>query len=187
VLLFSGTLIHALYYAPDSTATDSAIAVPSVANVATAVLAGTSYPARLGIPSLNVNAAIQYVGVNTKGNMANPTNFTDVGWYKYGTVPGYTGSAVIDGHVDNGLALAGVFKHLSDLKVGDDISILTKSGETIHFVATDLTWYGYKSVPTDLLFNERDDRYLKLITCNGKWVKGDQTYDQRLVVTAVRI
>ena len=147
----------------------------------------SDYPVRLSIPSLKIDAAVQYLGVNSKGNLGVPNNFTDVGWYAAGTIPGDVGSAVMDGHVDNGLALAGVFKHLSSIAVGDDISVALHDGRTIHFAVTSIRSFGYKDAPVDMIFNERDGRLLKLITCGGTWVPGDRTYDERIVVTAALV
>ena len=113
-----------------------------------------------------------------------PNNFTDVGWYKLGVIPGQPGSAVIDGHVDNGLDLAGVFKHLSDIKVGDDIYVVNRAGVQTHFVVSEIDSYDYQNVPTDLIFNQSGPAQLHLITCQGDWVSGGDTYDHRLVVTA---
>jgi sortase A len=141
-------------------------------------------PARLQIPSLGVNAAVQQTGLTKSGAMGVPTNFTDVAWYKYGPVPGQLGSAVIDGHVDNGLSLPGVFKHLGDIQKGADMYVVTKKGETLHFVVTDIESYPYKSVPTSMIFTRADKARLNLITCEGHWVQGEKTYDQRLVIFA---
>ncbi len=141
-------------------------------------------PVRLRIPSLRIDAAVQQVGVGKSGNMAVPSNYTDVAWYKYGTTPGFVGSAVIDGHVDNGLALAGVFKHLNEIKPGDDIFIETKGGSLLHFVVEEQTTYDYKSVPLEEVFNRADKARLNLVTCDGAWVAGEKTYDRRLVVYA---
>lgn len=118
--------------------------------------------------------------------MAVPTNFTDVGWYRYGTVPGRDGSAVMAGHVDNALGLAGVFKRLDTIRSGDDVFVDTENGRRIHFVVTDVTAYPYDQVPTDKLFNQGGESYLKMITCAGSWIQKNRSYNQRLVVTAVR-
>jgi LPXTG-site transpeptidase (sortase) family protein len=175
-LVFCTTLVHALWYAPE---VDSfAPATPAVRHAVSAA----DQPARLVIPSLKIDANIQYVGVNGRGEMGVPNNFTDVAWYKYGTVPGELGSAVIDGHVDNGLGLDGVFKHLGDIQKGDDVYLVRKSGEKLHYKVTDVAIYPYKSVPTDLVFSQNDAARLNLITCDGAWVKNDKTYDERLVV-----
>lgn len=180
--VFTFVLVHAVWFAPDAQVTDSAITPP--ASTATAVAAGDK-PVRLLIPSLGVNANVQDVGIAASGNMAVPSNFTDVAWYRYGPVPGEVGSAVMDGHVDNGLSLAGVFKHLSDIKVGDDIYVKNQNGQTLHFKVSDIELYPYKSVPTDQIFNPKDTARLNLITCDGTWVQGQRTYDHRLVVYSV--
>jgi sortase (surface protein transpeptidase) len=83
-------------------------------------------PARIRIPSIGVDAFVQDVGIGKSGNMAVPTNYDDVGWYRYGPAPGEKGSAVIDGHVDNGFGLPAVFSRLSELEAGDDIYIDTE-------------------------------------------------------------
>ena len=128
------------------------------------------------------NAHVQYVGVNVHGNMKAPSNFTDVAWYQPGTVPGLEGSAVMAGHVDNGLALDGVFKHLSDLRIGNDIYVATADGTQLHFVVSDIQTYPYQRVPLEKLFGQNDGAYLNLITCVGGWVTGRHTYDHRLVI-----
>lgn len=146
-----------------------------------AILRG--YPVRLLIPALEINTKVQKVGINTKGNMAAPNNFKDVGWYKYGTLPGDIGSAVMAGHVDNGLAFAGVFKRLGELEKGDDVYVDTDDGKRIRFSVIDSEVYDYDAnVPE--VFTERDGRYLKLITCTGTWIPSNRTHNKRLVVTA---
>lgn len=144
--------------------------------------AETLYPTNLLIPSLNINANVQYVGINAKGNMGTPNNFTDVSWYKPGTVPGEIGSAVMAGHVDNGLALSGVFKHLSDIKPGDEVFVVRKDGSRIRFKVDRVVAYNYKDVPTASIFGAADEAHLNLVTCSGDWLGDQKTYEQRLVV-----
>jgi sortase A len=177
-VVFCATLVHALWYAPE----DNGFAPPTAAISARTEVPPEEQPARLQIPALGIDAAVQYVGVTKAGNMGVPNNFTDVAWYKYGTPPGERGSAVIDGHVDNGLGLDGVFKHLGDIKAGDDVYVLRKNGGKIHYVVTSIATYPYKAVPTDLVFSRQDTARLNLITCEGTWVKNDKTYDERLIV-----
>jgi len=180
--VFSTTLVHALWYAPEdeiSYVNENPIKAFVPAAHATSSTVG---PERLIIPSLGIDANVQEVGINAKGNMGVPSNFSDVAWYKYGTTPGDMGSAVIDGHVDNGLGLAGVFKHLGDMQIGDDVYVENKDGERLHFVVTDIQSYPYKDAPDEQIFNAGDAARLNLITCEGKWVKADKTYDQRLVI-----
>ena len=142
-------------------------------------------PARLQIPAISVDADVQRVGVTLSGKMANPSNFVDVGWYSDGVVPGEPGSAVMAGHVDNGLALPAVFSRLHDLKPGDEIIVTSESGISTKFIVADSMSYGYKSVPTESVFSVNGEPVLRLITCGGRWLSQDKTYDERLVVTAV--
>jgi sortase A len=174
VLAFAFVLSHSLG------GEGSDVTPPSTDVVSSA--ATTSLPMHLQIPALSIDAAVQHVGIAKSGAMAVPTNFTDVGWYRLGTVPGQKGSAVVDGHVDNGLALPGVFKHLSDINVGDSVYIQTRSGEKLHFVVYKKELYPYKDVPAADVFAAGDFAHLNLITCGGSWVQRDKTYDKRLVV-----
>ena len=177
-LFFFATLLRTAAFAPELE-----IDVPEAEqNAPLAKLPTGKGPETLEIPKIGVDAAIQRVGINTKGNMGVPSNFSDVAWYKYGSLPGHVGSAVIDGHVDNGLGLRGGFKDLEKLKIGDDVYVLNKEGTKVHFQVTDIGRYNYKEVPTKRLFNRGDDAYLNLITCGGTWVKDEKTYNERIVV-----
>lgn len=173
-VLFTNTLVGALFYNPDTE-----ISIPVESSIP---LTPLQEPTRLRIPALSINTPVQHVGVNAKGNMAAPNNFTDVGWYKYGVVPGGDGSAVMAGHVDNGLALAGVFKRLSELKTGDEVLVERVDGSIATFVVTSSRRYPYNKVPTEIIFNPLGSARLNLITCEGAWVKALKTYDERLVV-----
>ncbi len=141
-------------------------------------------PSQLLIPSIDVDAKVQLVGLTAKGEMGIPTNFTDVGWYQHGTIPGEVGSAVIDGHVDNALGLKGVFKYLKDVKMGESVYIKDVKGNTHEFIIREVVSYKYDETPTEEIFHEDTKRLIRLITCGGKWIKTAKTYDTRVVVTA---
>ncbi len=175
--VFVATLMRAAFYAPEEE-------VPLPQNIVPVATTTSVLPARLIIPLLKIDSNIQHVGVTATGNMAAPTGFSDVGWYKYGTVPGNLGTAVLAGHVDNGLALPGVFKNLKDLKPGDDVYSVDKEGNRLHFVVESVESFDYENVPLDRLFNEKDVARLNLITCDGTWIPGKKTYDKRIVVFA---
>ncbi|QQG38312.1 MAG: class F sortase [Candidatus Kaiserbacteria bacterium] len=179
IVTFGATLARALWYSPDTE-----VDIPSTGQAITPA-SPEAYPARLEIPSLDIDAAVQYVGINAKGNMANPSNFTDVGWYKGGTVPGSVGSAVMAGHLDNALALDGVFKRLKELKAGDSMYVTTVGGEKLRFVVQEASVYNYLQAPVERIFKRADRARLNLITCEGEWIKSDKTYDERRVVYAV--
>lgn len=136
-------------------------------------------PMGIVIPSIGLGTSVEEVGINSKGEMDVPDGKSkNVGWYKYGTVPGKKGSAVMDAHV------YAAFKNLKHAKVGDDVYVLTKSGEQLHFVIEKSTVYERDVVPLELLFNRSDDARLNLITCAGKFDRKADTYTHRLVVYA---
>lgn len=105
-----------------------------------------------------------------------------MGWYTGGSRPGQEGTAVVAGHVDNALGLSGVFKHLGDMEMGNDVYIETTEGETLHFRVLKKEIYPYDAVPIDELFFKTGGRYLNLITCSGRWLATQHTYSHRLVV-----
>ena len=180
--VFAVTLTRALWYAPES----GDFSIPSFLfkPAKTSAVVPATWPVRLSIPALGINARVQAVGVGKTGNMAVPTNYTDVAWYKGGTTPGHIGSAVFDGHVDNGFGLDGVFKHLGDSTVGDHIDVTTKGGAIYTYVVDATREYPYDAVPTEAIFHTNDAAQLVIITCEGAWISGKKTYDHRLVVYA---
>ncbi|MES2315373.1 MAG: class F sortase [Patescibacteria group bacterium] len=179
-VIFCITLYRAVFYA----ATDEIPLPPGVTDEALANKDSALYPVTLSIPKINVQAKITDVGITSRGNMGTPTNYSDVGWYRYGILPGQLGSAVMAGHVDNGLSLPGVFSNLKDLSIGDDVYVATVGGERLHFIVSAVDTYDFNDKGTNV-FKEKDAKLLRLITCTGSWVSQYKTHDKRLVVTAV--
>jgi sortase A len=141
-------------------------------------------PVLLTIPKINLKTNIVDVGLTADHSMATPKSFSEVGWFRYGALPGEEGSAVIAGHVDNGLARPAVFYKLKELALGDKINVKTKGENDLNFTVTKIETLDYDDRNTDV-FTEKGDRFLKLITCSGKWVSKIKTHDKRLVVTAI--
>jgi LPXTG-site transpeptidase (sortase) family protein len=139
-------------------------------------------PVRLEIPTIGVDAAIEYVGVDSKGIMDVPVNSNDVGWFYPGPRPGEIGSAVIDGHLDNKDGSDAVFANLNKLKQGDHLYIVDGNGIPTIFIVQGSHEYnvGY----ADDIFSRNDGTYLNLITCDGVWDGAKKSYNKRLVVTA---
>jgi sortase A len=140
-------------------------------------------PVLLTIPKINLATSIVDVGLTADHSMATPKSFSEAGWFKYGALPGEEGSAVIAGHVDNGIARPAVFYNLKDLALGDKINVKTKGEAELYFTVTKIETLDYNDRNTDV-FTEKGDKFLKLITCSGKWVSKIKTHDKRLVVTA---
>jgi sortase A len=150
--------------------------------------AETAGPARLLIPTLNINANIQHVGLTQSGAMGVPIGkykWDDVGWYKFGPKPGDIGNAVIDGHVDDALSLHAVFYNLHNIQNGDEIDVKDAGGTLHRFKVVGKQIYYYNSAPLDQIFGSSDKARLVLITCyGGVWVPSIRSYDRRLVVYA---
>ena len=116
--------------------------------------------------------------------MGAPTVFGEVAWYALGSKPGAPGSAVFAGHVDNALSTAGVFEHLSSLKVGDYITVADAGGKTLVYRVISSTSYAAADAPVAQIFATSGPQELVLITCTGDWVTSQKQFDQRLVVVA---
>ncbi|MCX6706478.1 MAG: class F sortase [Candidatus Woesebacteria bacterium] len=144
--------------------------------------ASPGLPMRLTIPAINVNAAVQYVGVTPKGDMEVPNNATDVGWFKLGLRPGEIGSAVIAGHFNGKNGEEAVFFNLYKLKVGDKLYVEDDKGTSTTFVVRESRTYGLGYA--EEVFSSNDNAHLNLITCDGVWDGAKKSYDKRLVVFA---
>jgi LPXTG-site transpeptidase (sortase) family protein len=119
-------------------------------------------PARLVIPSIKLNDAIVPMGTTGSGELAVPSGKTsNVGWYAKGTVPGNTGSAVLDAHV------FAAFAKLKNVKVGDRIAVAMTDGTTRTFAVTKAQVYKLGDLSPQELFSQNDGTYLHLITCAG--------------------
>jgi LPXTG-site transpeptidase (sortase) family protein len=144
-------------------------------------------PARLLIPSIGVDASVEQVALKNDGSMDTPKKFGNVGWYMLGAKPGAPGNAVIDGHVNNALTMAGVFQHLSQIAIGDKITVLNASGTPVSFVVSSIQQYPVDTAPAQSIFATSGPSQLVLITCDGVWVPQEHSFDKRLVVFATKV
>lgn len=152
-------------------------ASPADLTVGPPVVVARDLPARVIIPSIYLDAPIQPMGINYKGELDVPNGKTgNVGWYKDGTSPGEVGSAVFDAHV------FAAFKKLAYVKPGSDVYVVTTSGKRLHFIVEDAKTYALKNLSPQTLYGLNDKERLNLITCAGKLTADRSTYDHRLVV-----
>jgi len=154
----------------------------TVTTITTVTTVSNSLPLHLIIPTINVDANIQSLGINQAGEMEIPTNITDVGWFKFGSKPGEKGSAVIAGHLNGQNNQLGVFANLDKLEVGDKIIVTDTQNISTTFIVYEKRLYdsGY----ADDVFNQSDSPHLNLITCDGLWDQNKNNYTQRLVIFA---
>lgn len=139
-------------------------------------------PVRLKISGINVDAAVEPVGLTSAGLMDVPKDFADVAWYNLGQRPGENGSAVIAGHygLKNGKAPA--FDNLHKLIPGDKLYVADDKGAIISFVVRERRSYD-PNADASAVFGSNDGRsHLNLITCEGVWDKVTKSYPKRLVV-----
>ncbi len=140
-------------------------------------------PDRLIIPKIDVDAAVEEVGINERGNMGVPKDWRNVSWYEPGYLPGEAGNAVLAGHLDWDGSQA-VFWDLEKLESGDLVQVTDDNGDKLSYVVTSTEVYGYQSQATDSVFGSQGRSQLKLITCDGNYLDGEDTYQDRYIVTA---
>jgi len=139
-------------------------------------------PVRLKIPSINVDAALDYVGLTPQGELGVPAGPTNAAWYDRSSRPGEVGNAVIDGHFGWKDNIPAVFDDLHKLQAGDGIYIVDDRGATIAFVVRDIQMYD-QNASEEAVFASNDGKaHLNLITCEGTWNEAQKSYSNRLVV-----
>ncbi len=139
-------------------------------------------PIRLKIPSINVDAHVEQVGLTSDGLMDVPKGRDNVAWFNLGSRPGENGSAAIAGHYGWKGGKPLVFNDLHTLRMGDKLYVEDEKGKTTSFVVRRSQRYDPKA-DASAVFGSSDNRaHLNLITCEGVLDKVTQTYSQRLVV-----
>ena len=138
-------------------------------------------PIRLRVPSLGVDADVEYVELAGDGSMDVPKDPDNVAWYQPGPKPGEPGNAIIAGHVDWGGRTA-VFWGLRTLTPGDVIKVLAADGGRYEFVVDWLKWYDAETAPVDEVFGQSGATELTMITCGGTFDQRTRQYLSRLVV-----
>jgi sortase A len=156
--------------------------IKPVKGVQTGAKSASFAPSKLRIPKINITASIEEVGLDAEKRMDVPKDDFDVGWYKYGAIPGEKGSAVLAGHFDTKKGGPAVFYRLSELKPNDQIIIIGENGEERTFVVTDTKIFKDETFPIPLVFSQDGSERLNLITCDGVFDKNQKNYTDRLVV-----
>ena len=141
-----------------------------------------SEPAKIKINSINVEALVSPVGINSLGDMDIDENPTQLAWYKLGPKPGEQGSAVIAGHYGWKNGVPSVFNDLNKLKVGDTVSTYDQDGQLKTFKVTRTAMYAPDQDATDVFRSSDGGAHLNLVTCQGSWNNTAKTYSERLVV-----
>ena len=187
------TSVEAALRPSPTTTTEPPTATPSAAPEATTsteqtvpVVQQISPPTGLRIKGLDVDAPVDAYGVDANtGQMDVPDNTTDVGWYKFGPLPGESGSAVLAAHVDLAGSGPGVFFDLDTLEAGDPVVVLHEDGTESPFRVVARVTYDKQELPLDVIFSREGPPVLTLITCGGAFNSNISRYDSNVVVYAV--
>ena len=143
-------------------------------------------PFRLTIDRIGVDAGVVAVGVEPGTNAMQIPGLDDVGWYRYGSLPGDpAGTSVLVGHVD-GNGRPGVFADLRDLAPGDLLTVTLPDGTGRSFAVTGLQQFDKQALPSDL-FSKGGPARLALITCGGPFDPATGHYVDNVVVVAAAI
>lgn len=186
MIVFLGVTISVtllLYFIPKSSIQDgSVLLTKNTATLLNQEQTRVGLPLRLKIPSIDVDAPVEYVGLTYNGAMDVPKSPIEVGWFNLGPRPGENGSAVIAGHYGWKDNLPAVFDNLHTLRVGDKIFVEDEKGVTTTFVVREIKIYGKDEIVPEVFSSNDGKVHLNLITCTGDWNTAEKTRSQRLVV-----
>lgn len=125
-------------------------------------------PVRLVAPSVDVDVAVQPVGVDPGGFMEIPDDPSIGGWYRYGSDPSSEeGNVVIAAHVDSREYSIGPFSRLRDLAAGAVVEVTDSSGAVHKYAVESVKNIPKRKLPVAALFAREGARNLVLITCGG--------------------
>lgn len=162
----------------------SSVSAPSAKSVA---VLGRSTPVTLRIPAIGVDTPVMRLGLAGDGTVQVPPIVAHdrAGWYEHSPTPGQKGPSVLLGHVTVGPYGDGVFRHLADLRKGDEIVARLKNGTSAEFAVTEVRTVAKADFPTKEVYGDVDGPELRLITCGGART-GDGYLDNVIVFAALR-
>lgn len=139
-------------------------------------------PIRLSISRINIDSAIEHLGLTTEGAIDAPKGPVNTAWFNLSPRPGEIGTAVISGHFGWKDDIPAVFDNLHKLTKGDNLSIKDEKGVITVFVVRELRTYGENDNASEVFGSSDGRAHLNLITCQGIWSKTKKSYPNRLVV-----
>ncbi|MFJ8884954.1 class F sortase [Streptomyces sp. NPDC102402] len=144
-----------------------------------------SYPERISIKSIAVDAPFTPLSIGSSGQLeAPPSNDANlVGWFKNGATPGERGTSVVAGHVDTKTGPA-VFLLLSTLKAGNTVDITREDGVVATFEVDSVETFSKADFPSKRVYADNGTAQLRLITCGGVYDKKKKDYEDNVVVFA---
>jgi hypothetical protein len=141
-------------------------------------------PVRLAVPTLDMDAPVDAVGVTPDGQMSLPDDVARVGWYRFGPAPGQAGSAVLAGHVDSRAQGLGALAPLREATPGDEVQVTDGAGALTRWRVVGRELVEKPAVPLSSLFSRTGPPRLVLITCGGPFLPELRSYRDNVVVVA---
>ena len=154
------------------------------------------------IPKFGVEAPLTLKTVGPDGVMPNPNGPDDVAYYDFsawpgkGGAPGLGGNAIFSGHVDSGRAACNngtvpppceaVLWDLNRLQLGDEIQVHL-DGNVFRYRVTSNQPISASTGPWDKIVSSTAEESITIITCGGDFNRETREYNNRQVVTAVKI
>jgi hypothetical protein len=150
------------------------------------------------IPKILVDAPIVVKPIGTDGILPSPdsrdeTVLYDLSAFQLNAGDPKSGNASMSGYLDVGSGACqkgyvpspcyAVFGSLSELSVGDDLTVLWQ-GEEIHYSVATFCWLGAKQ-SLDKYFANTPSKALTLITAAGSFDQQTRTYSHQLLIRAV--
>jgi hypothetical protein len=144
-----------------------------------------SRPRLLSIPAIKVRAPIMDVGWAADGSVGVPplNRHNEAGWFDGGPTPGQFGPALIVGHADTRTGPS-VFHKLGRLKPGQKIEVLRADRSVAVFEINSVEHFDKDRLPVHRVYGDFSRPSLRLMTCGGDWIGGDQGYADNIVVFA---
>lgn len=142
-------------------------------------------PRIIQIPSLDIKAYIQRVGIDKNNTVVAPNNIFFTGWFTGSAPPGDEGISILDGHV-RGRYNDGVFRKLIEISNGEVIKVQMGDESWREFEVLSKKIYDTKD-SAKALFSPKiqsGKSELRLITCDGVYDKKTREYSKRLIVIA---
>ncbi len=141
-------------------------------------------PTTLSIKSLRIdNSPITPVSVTLDKAELDIPDAKTVGWYQYSAIPGAPGSSVLASHVQYD-GKPGVFRYLTNLKVGDVAAIGYSDGSAKQFIVTEVAKYAKDQLPADRVWSRSGKPILVLLTCGGRFDESRRSFDDNIVAYA---
>ncbi len=145
-------------------------------------------PARIFIPTIDVDAPVVATGISADGVVDIPENVNEVGWYNGSSKPGdVRGASVIVGHRDGAFGVDGAFYNLGKLGPGDPVRVVDDEGIAMNYevAAREVVAKSNFANVAPEYFSKTGSPRLTLITCGGAYIKEKGGYQANVIVTAL--